>query len=129
MNGVLSVIGIALTAAVFALVLQKSAPGPAFLLTLAAGILIFIIVVRGIEQIMQTLYTVLAAAGIEDGLYLPVVKAVGIAAVIRVVASLCRDAGQSSLAVKVEMAGAVAAMGICLPLFERVLEMVSSLIA
>ena len=128
MGGVLSVVGIALTAAVFALVLQKNAPGPAFALTLAAGLLILGVAVRGVGQIMQTLNGVLAAAGIEEGLYLPVMKAVGIAAVVRIAAALCRDAGQSSLAAKVEMAGAVAAIGVCLPLFQRVLEMVSTLI-
>lgn len=125
----MSVVGIALTAAVFALVLQKNAPGPAFLLTMAAGILIFAVAVQGVGQIAQTLYGVLAAAGIEEGLYMPVVKAVGIAAVIRIAAALCRDAGQSSLAAKVEIAGAVAAMAVCLPLFQRVLEMVSSMVS
>lgn len=128
MGGILSVVGIALTAAIFALVLQKDAPGSAFLLTLAAGILIFGFAVRGVGQIAQTLDGVLSAAGIEDGLYLPVVKAVGIAAVVRVAAAFCRDAGQSSLAAKVELTGAVAAMAVCLPLFQRVLEMVSTLI-
>lgn len=128
MDGVFSVVGIALTAAIFALVLQKSAPGQAFALTLAAGLLILGFAVRGVGELAQTLYRVLAAAGIAEGLYLPVVKAVGIAAVVRVAAALCRDAGQSSLAAKVELCGAVAAMAACMPLFARVLEMVSSLL-
>lgn len=129
MGPVVSIIGIALTAAVFALLLQKDAPGIAFLLTLSAGIFISAIAMQGVGQLVQTLQGVLNAAGIEEGLYVPVIKAVGIAAVIRIAAALCRDAGQSSLATKLEIAGAIAAMSVCLPLFQRVLEMVSTLVA
>ncbi len=128
MGGVAAAIGLALTATVFALLLQKDAPGVAFGLTLAAGILIFASAVQGVGGILRTLEQILHAAGVETALYLPVVKAVGIAAAVRIAASLCRDAGQSSLAVKLELAGAVAALTVTLPLFTRVLTFVSAML-
>lgn len=128
MGGIAAAIGLALTAAVFALLLQKDAPGVAFGLTLAAGILIFASAVQGIGSILRTLGSVMRAAGVENELYLPVVKAVGIAAAVRIAASLCRDAGQTSLAAKLELAGAVAALTVTLPFFARVLSFVSSML-
>lgn len=129
MDGIVSAVGIALTAAVFALLLKKDAPSVAFLMTVAAGLMIFSLAIRGVGEIMDSLGGVLKAAGVESELYLPVVKAVGIAAVVRVAGSLCRDAGQSSLASKLELAGAVAAIAVTLPLFTQVLSLVTSMIA
>lgn len=129
MNGIFSAVGVALTAAVFALLLKKDVPGIAFLMTLAAGLLIFTLAIHGLQRIAGSLENVMRIAGIEQSLYLPVIKAVGIAAVVRIAASLCRDAGQSSLATKLELVGAVSAMAVTLPLLTRVLNLVSSMIA
>ena len=63
--------------------------------------------------------------GWHSALYLPVCKAVGVAVVVRIAAALCRDAGQSALAAKVEIAGAVLTLSVCLPLFEQVLDLIT----
>lgn len=121
-------VGLALTAAVFALVIAKDAPGMSFALTLTAGLLILRFAVQSAGQIMDTLSGVLAIANIGSGLYLPVLKAVGIAAIIRIAAALCQDAGQSSLAAKLEIAGTLAAIIVTLPLFTQVLDMVGTML-
>lgn len=59
---------------------------------------------------------------------MPVAKAVGIAAVVRIAGAVCRDAGQSALAASLELAGAAAAVVVCLPLFERVLGLIGNLL-
>ena len=67
----------------------------------------------------------LSQCGLDSALYLPVCKAVGVAVVVRITAALCRDAGQSALAAKVEIAGAVLTLSVCLPLFEQVLDLIT----
>ncbi|MFR1716555.1 MAG: SpoIIIAC/SpoIIIAD family protein [Butyricicoccus sp.] len=47
------------------------------------------------------------------------------AVVVRITAALCRDAGQSALAAKMEIAGAVLTLSVCLPLFEQVLDLIT----
>ena len=49
----------------------------------------------------------------------------GVAVVVRITAALCRDAGQSALAAKMEIAGAVLTLSVCLPLFEQVLDLIT----
>lgn len=128
MNGIIAAVGLALTASVFALVIGKEAPAIAFLLTLAAGILILYFAVQGVREMLDALYSALQAAGLDSGDYLPALKAVGIAVLVRIAAALCRDAGQSSLAAKLEIAGAAAAMAVTLPLFTQVLSLVQSML-
>ena len=67
----------------------------------------------------------LSQCGLDSALYLPVCKAVGVAVVVRITAALCRDAGQSALAAKMEIAGAVLTLSVCLPLFEQVLDLIT----
>ena len=95
--------GIVLAALTLSLVLKKDAPAIAFLLVLTAGVILLL----------------------DSALYLPVCKAVGVAVVVRITSALCRDAGQSALAAKVEIAGAVLTLSVCLPLFEQVLDLIT----
>lgn len=125
MNGLAAACGLVWAALVLSLVLKKDAPVIAFLLVLTAGMLL---AVRGMElagSAAQQFTTLLAQSGITAGLYRPVCKAVGTAAVVRVLSALCRDAGQSALAAKVELVGAVLALSFCLPLLEQVLALTS----
>ncbi len=128
LGNMMGAVGIALVAAMLSLVIGKQASGIAFLMTLAAGVLILIGTLQTLRGILAVLYEMLAAAELESEVYLPVLQAVGIAVVVRVAAELCRDAGQGALAAKLEISGALAAVVVSLPLFQKVLEMVSSML-
>lgn len=117
--------GLTVLTLVLALTLQKDAPVIAFLLALAAGVLILTQVFGQMGGVLQRLGVLLRQSGMTDSLYLPVAKAVGIAVVVRVLSALCRDAGRSALAAKVEIAGAVGVLSACLPLLEQVVALVS----
>lgn len=125
MNAFLPVCGLALLALVLSMTLKKDAPVIAFLLTLTAGVLILLHVFGQLSAPVRRFAALLSGSGIDRTLYLPVAKAVGVAAVIRVMGALCRDAGQSALAVKLELAGTAVALALCLPLLEQVLQLVS----
>ena len=125
MNGLAAICGLVLLALVMSLVLKKDAPVIAFLLTLTAGVLISLYALRAAGSAVQHISALLEQGGITENLYLPVVKTVGVAIVVRILSALCKDAGQSALAAKVEIVGAVLALSMCLPLLEQVLQLVA----
>ena len=125
MNGLTAACGLALLTLVLSLVLKKDAPAIAFLLTLTAGVLILLQAFQTIGGTAQRFSALLAQGCITGSLYLPVCKALGVAVVVRVMSALCKDAGQSALAAKLEIAGAVLALSLCLPLLEQVLGLVA----
>ena len=114
--------GIVLAALTLSLVLKKDAPAIAFLLVLTAGVILLLRVFSAAGSAAQRFSGLLSQCGLESALYLPVCKAVG---VVRMTAALCRDAGQSALAAKMEIAGAVLTLSVCLPLFEQVLDLIT----
>ena len=94
-------------------------------LVLTAGVILLLRVFSAAGSAAQRFSGLLSQCGLDSAPYLPVCKAVGVAVVVRIAAALCRDAGQSALAAKMEIAGAVLTLSVCLPLFEQVLDLIT----
>lgn len=125
MNSLIAACGLVLLVLVLSMTFKKDAPAIAFLLTLTAGVLILLRAFALVGGTMQRFSGLLAQGGITQSLYLPVLKTVGVAVVVRIMSALCRDSGQSALAAKLEIMGAILALSMCLPLLEQVLELVT----
>lgn len=125
MSGLWAACGLVLLALVLSATLKKDAPAIALLLTLAAGILLLLRAFSLADGALGRLTSLLEQGGMARELYLPVLKCVGVAVVVRVAGALCRDNGQGALAAKLEIAGAVLALALCLPLVEQVLALAS----
>lgn len=113
--------GVTVLTLVLSLVLKKDAPVIAFLLVVTAGVVLLLQVGAAAQDTVQRFSALLGRGNLESGLYGPMLRVVGIAALVRILSALCRDAGQSALAAKVELAGAVMALAAALPLLEQVL--------
>ena len=114
MSGAGLLAGIVVLTLVLSLTLKKDAPVIA-LLVLAAGVVLLLRLGEAAQSTMQRFSALLARGNLGAELYGPVLRVVGIAVLVRILAALCRDAGQSALA------GTVLAFGAALPLLEQVL--------
>ncbi len=120
--------GLAVTAAILALTLQPYQPLFAFFTALAAGLCLLAAAAGPVYELSEGLRTLIEAAGISNEVYGPVLKTVCIAATVRVVGAICKDAGQGALAVKLELAGTVAALITCFPLLQQLIELVNTIL-
>ena len=93
----------------------------------AAAVVVLLAVGQALEEVISFLAELGERSGISPELFVPLYKAVGIALVVRVGGSLCRDAGESALASVVETAGAVCALVVSLPLLRTVLSLLLEL--
>src|SRR5690348_4989640 len=104
---IIQVVGIGLLSTVLILVLKEQKPMFAFLLTTAAGILIFLFLIGKIGTILGTLERVAESSGMEMIYIKTVFKIIGISYIAEFGAQIVRDAGQESIASKIELAGKV----------------------
>lgn len=121
--------GAALAAAVLALVLKKDSPALALAVSLAGVLVLFCALLEPAAQLLQALHSLLSVLDGAEDIYVPVVKAVGIAGAVRIAGAACQDAGQAALAAQLELAGTAAAIVVCLPLLTEVLALVTRMIA
>jgi stage III sporulation protein AD len=122
------IVGFALVVAVFAVLLREERPEMALLLVLAFGVLVFILVLGKLGAII-TLFRDMTRTARVDELYLTTLfKILGIAYIAEFGAQICRDAGEGTIASKIEMAGKVLILILALPIFTAILEVVLRLL-
>lgn len=121
-------IGIALTAAILALTIRPHQPVFALLTAIIGGVCLLWIAIQPLGELVGSMRYLADAAGMNAMIYIPVMKAVAIAAAVRIAGAICKDAGQSALAVKLELVGSIAALGACMPLFDQLLSLVRDML-
>lgn len=114
------VVGCLITA-LLALVVAKSAPEMALVLVLGCTVVVILYLAQVMEQVVIFFKALASYGGLSDGLLEPLLKTMGIAVVVKVGSSLCRDASASALGAVIELSGTVCALAVALPLVETVL--------
>ena len=128
MEQVIRAAGVCVAGALLALVVKRGSPEAALLLTLAAVTAVLLFLGGPLEELTAFLRELGERGGVTAELFEPLYKTVGIALVVKVGGSLCRDAGESALASVVETAGAVCALLVSLPLLRAVLALLGELL-
>lgn len=105
------------------LLLKKKTPEQALLLTLAILSVAAARCLALAAPLLRDLEELFLRAGIEGAHVSILFRTVAAALVTRLCADLCRDSGSQALAAAVEIAGAVAALLIALPLLRSVVSL------
>lgn len=127
MMSVFMVFGIMLAGASAAVMLRQTQPVLAMLLTAAVGVVLLAMILGELMPLIERVERLFDGAIGNDRVAI-LLKAVGIGLVTQFAAELCRDAGESSLAGKAELAGRVLLLLCGLPLFEQAASLLESLI-
>lgn len=127
MINLLAIAGAALVAAVIAVMLRRYHAEYGMLISILAGILILAMLLEALPQALGQVTELLQAAALPGKYALILFKALGLCWLAQFAADSCRDAGESALASKVELAGKTAVLLTTLPLFSEVGELVLEL--
>lgn len=119
---IIKVVGFAFVALSVVLVVKHRRSDLAVHISLAAGILIFIFMIDKVTSVLQLLQELALKANI-DFIYLNIVfKILGIAYLASFCSEICKDAGESSLASKVEFSGKILILVLAIPILMAVLQ-------
>jgi stage III sporulation protein AD len=125
---VFAVLGVGIVAAALAVVLRQHRPEFALLLSLAAGIFILLRLIGFLTPVVDELRGLLSSSALPGEYMTILVKALGICFLTQIAADACKDAGETAIAAKVELAGKISVLAVSLPLFREVMVVVGRLI-
>ena len=125
---VAGMIGIALVAALFAVMLRRSHGEYALLLSIGGGVILLLSILSQAMPAFEQINQWLSAAGITGETTGILLKTLGICFLTQFAADWRKAAGQGALASKVEMAGKVTVVVLALPLFQSIASTAVSLI-
>lgn len=128
MDIVIKASAIAIVSALCVLLIKKANGEISLTVAIAASAVLCLASMRMLGSILDFITGVIELTGLSMALFSPILKCVGIALIVSLTASLCRDAGQSGIASAVELTGAAAALFAALPLMTSLLETIGGLV-
>lgn len=122
----LCIIGI--IAAVMALLLRRQSPQTALLLSIGAGTLIILSVVKNLVLTTQSISGLLQSSGINADYIVILFKVLGICFLTEFTCDTVTEAGMLSLATNISFAGKVTVLIAALPLFNDMIKAIASMV-
>lgn len=116
MAAALKIAGVAVIAVSAAALLRSVRPELAVQVSLAAGVVILGYAISLLSGVTEELSRMAAEIGLEDGSLKAVLKVTGIAYVAQFASDVCRDAGESAVASRAELAGRILMIAAAFPL-------------
>ena len=124
----IQIIAAAIVSVVIIMLVKQYKPEYAVVLEVAAGIVIFFMILKDIPQVISGIEFLTASAGYNREYAEILMKALGICILTQLGSDTCRDAGEGALATKVELAGKVTVIALSMPLFQAVSKIITSII-
>ena len=115
-------------AVLFAAVVKKSNREYALLMTILTAILILLAVFQQVAPFLEEIEAIAQSESFDSGYLLVLLKAVGITLVGQTTSSLCKDAGESTLAFAVELASKATILLVSLPVILKIFEYLSEIL-
>lgn len=119
---------VGIISALCALLIKKSNQEIGLVIAIAATAVICIAAAELFGSISDLIRYAISKSGLSSAIFLPIIKCVGIAIIVNISASLCKDAGQAGIASAVDVLGAAAAVFTALPLIKSLIEIIGELV-
>lgn len=122
------IVVVGLISVILGLMLNKQNPEWSMYIRIAAGIIIFFIIIERLGVVLNVVKRMSEKIDI-DMIYIEIVfKVLGIAYISEFGAQLCKDAGESSIASKIEFAGKVMIITVSAPVMLALMDIITRII-
>jgi len=126
MEQIFKIVAIGILACVMGVAVKKENPVGTLLVSLAAAAVILLFTMKVLEPVKAFLDQLSDAAGLSPAILSPLYKTLAIAILTKTTAEACEDAKEKAFGIYVEVAGAVLALYVSLPLLSAVFSWIRS---
>jgi stage III sporulation protein AD len=120
----LQIVGIGIVATVIIIILRVQKPEIAVQASIVTGVVIFMLLVSKLSSVIDLLENYADRADIKPVYFTTVLKITGIAYIAEFGAEVCKDAGESAIASKIELAGKVTIVVLAVPIITSLLDLI-----
>jgi len=125
---IVKIIGIGLIAVVMVIILKQYRPEFAVYLSLIAGIILLTMVTGKIAEIVKLLENLASKSSFHTNFILILIKITGIAILTEFAVSISKDAGESAIASKIDLAGKVMVISLSIPILTSLIETITKIL-
>lgn len=124
---IFQIAGICIIAAITILVLKEHRPEIAVQVSIVTGVIILLMVSGQISSVINLLATLSAKMDVDIAFISIILKVIGIAYIAEFSAEICKDAGQSAIASKIELASKIFIVILAIPIITSLMDLIISL--
>jgi stage III sporulation protein AD len=121
---IVKVIGIAIVTTFAVMVLRPTKPELAAVVSIAGGVIVTLMFVDALSQVLGGFNAIVQRTGIKSEIFSALLKIIGIGFLADFAASICTDAGNSSMAQKVSLAGKVIILVLAMPIIDNLIQII-----
>ena len=121
---IIKIIGVGFVAVIIAIILKQYKPEYAIYVSILAGGLILLFSMDKLAGIIQLLNNLANSSMLNSQFLAILIKITGIAFLTEYAVSVCKDAGETAIASKVDLGGKVIIIAISVPIISALLETV-----
>ena len=121
---IIKIIGIGLIALILVIVIKQYKPEFALYISIAAGLIIFFLVMDKLSGIIDLLMNLSNKANINQDFIIILLKITGLAILREFAISVCKDAGEAAIASKIDFGAKIIMVAISIPIIASLLEMI-----
>lgn len=121
---IFQIVGIGIIATILVAVLKGVRSDFAIYISIVAGVIIFSMVIHNISYIIDTIRDLSRRANLEITYFSTILKIIGTAYVVEFGSQISRDAGENSIAMKIELAGKVIIMTLAIPILLSLMDLI-----
>ena len=126
---IMQIVGLGLIATIFIVLIKDGkAEAHGILISVAVGVIIFILMLPKVGAVIEFLKNLSSKANINTFFMAIILKIIGIAYIAEFGSQVCRDAGESAVASKIEFAAKVLIMVMAIPIIAAILETIMRLL-
>ena len=128
MNEIFKIVAFSLIAVCLIIVLKEQKPELALMLVIASAIGVILFSISKLSDVFSLLNELVEKSGINKEFLVVILKVTVIAYLVEFGKNICTDAGQTSIATKLEMAGKVIIVTLSLPIISSLVNILTGLV-
>ena len=128
MEEIIKIIAIGLISLVIIVILKQYKPEFTIYASVIAGVIILFMVLNRLEGIINLLKSISIKSGINNQFLELLLKITGIAFLAEFAINICKDAGETAIASKIEIGSKVIIVSMSIPIFSCLLDIITKLI-
>lgn len=121
---VFQIVGFGLIATILVVILRSVRSDFAIYISILAGVIIFSLIIQHLSYIIDTIRNLSRRANLEITYFSTILKIIGTAYIVEFGAQLSRDAGENSIAMKIELAGKIIIMTLAIPILLSLMDLI-----
>lgn len=121
---IIKIIGVGLVSLILIIIIKQYKPEFALYISIAAGLIIFFLVIEKLSGIIDLLVNLSNKANINKEFIIILLKITGIAILSEFAISVCKDSGEAAIASKIDFGAKIIMVAISIPIIASLLEMI-----